>query len=156
MSQQDPGAAAPRRGRRRHAPVRRGPGPGWLIAAGGVGLLGLGAVLFTGGSGPRGGSPADGGSGGPPALIQGDAPSPDAGPGDDAAPPPAVPASAPSTATRTPGPTTAPSGKTSASAAPTATPASGTGDETGDETGASDAGSTEHPGRGRGLAKRPR
>ncbi|MFE0648845.1 hypothetical protein ACFVZH_09695 [Streptomyces sp. NPDC059534] len=152
MSQHDPGAAGPRRGRRRHAPARRGRGPVWLIAAGGVGLLGLGAALFSGGSGPRGGSPADGGPGGPPALIQGDPSAPDAEPAATASTRPAAPALTPSAAPRTPGQTAAPSGNPPAPAATTpadGTPTTGTGDEAADS-------ATQHPGRGRGLVKRQR
>ncbi|MFI1977368.1 hypothetical protein [Streptomyces wedmorensis] len=146
MSQQDPGADRSRRGRRRHAPARRGPRPAWLIAAGAAGLLGTAAVLLTGASRPGGGSPAQGEPGGPPALIQAD-PSDGSGPDGeaDASAPPAAPGAAPSASATTPspGPTTTPSG--TASAAPDATP---TDSATGDP--------TAHPGRGRGLTKRPR
>ena len=47
MSFEDP-ARAPR-GRRRHASARRGRGVVWLAAAGGIAVLGLGAVALTGG-----------------------------------------------------------------------------------------------------------
>ncbi|MGW6392782.1 hypothetical protein ACWFR1_20230 [Streptomyces sp. NPDC055103] len=163
MSQHESGAAGPRRDRRRHAPARRGRGPVWLIAVGGVTVLGAAVALLSGGSGTKGGTGSpDGGSDGPPALIQPDPADPSAsgdgqgrssGPSDagsggagEGAPSGSPGESAsPSTPAGDEEPTAAPSGSG------TAAPDAGTGTETtptGDQ--------STRPGKGRGPSRRPR
>ncbi|MGW0120116.1 hypothetical protein [Streptomyces sp. NPDC003327] len=166
MSHHEHGAADQRRGRRRHAPQRRGRGPVWLVALGGVAVLGITATLLTGGSRPGAdpNPPADGGSAGLPRLIQ---PEPDA---DETSgtPRPADAAggtgapSASSSGTATPG-TTASGTPTGAPSATETTAPSDGGTDGGDAADAPDAtadpeGSdgSGHPGRGRGATKRPR
>ncbi|MFH8728273.1 hypothetical protein [Streptomyces termitum] len=131
--------------RRRHASARRGPGARWPLAAGGAAVLGLGALLLTGGSGGSGTPrpPADHEPvGGPPALIRTEpsltatAPGPATTPARTPAPPPPA-TTAP--AARTPAPPTA--ATPPPADAPTAGPAPAR---------------TGKPGRGRGNGKGPR
>ncbi|MEU1862382.1 hypothetical protein [Streptomyces gardneri] len=160
MSQHDPGAAGSRRARRRHAPARRARGPVWLLAAGGVAVLGAAAALLSGGSGTKGGTGSpEGGSGGPPALIQAD-------PTDAAettrTPEPSGPGGSGSGVTaavtvpgRT-GPTATDKGpKETATAAPSGSATAGPGASPTAEAPVT----TDHPGkpgRGRGATKRPK
>ncbi|WP_426365841.1 hypothetical protein [Streptomyces sp. E-08] len=158
MSHHDAGAAGPRRARRRHAPARRGAGAVWLLAGGGVTVLGLAAALLAGGLGKSGGtrSPAEGGADGPPAMIQAD-PS-DGTPGTSGAGASGAPA-APGGATSVPGGGTGtPSVKTTATAAPSgsttpAIDASRTPSPAATAPSA-DGGRPGKPGKGRGAAKR--
>ncbi|MFF9848932.1 hypothetical protein [Streptomyces litmocidini] len=159
MDHHDPGAAGPRRGRRRHAPARRGRGPVWLIAGGGVTVLGLAAALLAGGLGKSGGtrSPVDDGTDGPPAMIQAD-PS-DGTSGTSGTAEAGASGSSGDGATAVPGvrtSATAPTAKTTAVAAPseaaaTAPDASPT---PGPTATASADGRPVKPGKGRGGSKR--
>ncbi|MER7533278.1 hypothetical protein ABTX77_00635 [Streptomyces sp. NPDC097704] len=155
MSHHDPGAAGPRRARRRHAPARRGRGPVWLIAGGGVTVLGLAAALLAGGLGKSGGTrpPVDDGADGPPAMIQADPSGPSADPSGTSGSPGGGATSVPGrTGTTAPTvkttATTAPSGAatTAPAAAPTAAPTATTPDGT----------QPVKPGKGRGSGRRPR
>ncbi|MGA5062810.1 hypothetical protein ACPB9E_03380 [Streptomyces exfoliatus] len=160
MSHHVSGAAAPRPGRRRHAPARRGRAGVWLLAACGVAVLGIGAALLAGGGGDGGtGSPDGGANDGPPALIQAD---PTVGPGASGSPEPTgadgretggdgtsgTDPSASPTASE-PGPSTEPSG---AGDGTTTDPATAV--PTGDAS--ADGDQQDKPGRGRGQTKRPR
>ncbi|MFB7357745.1 hypothetical protein [Streptomyces gardneri] len=162
MSQHDPGAAGSRRARRRHAPARRARGPVWLLAAGGVAVLGAAAALLSGGSGTKGGTGSpEGGSGGPPALIQADptdaaettrTPEPSGPGGSGSGVTAAVTVPAPG---RT-GPTATDKGpKETATAAPSGSATAGPGASPTAEAPVT----TDHPGkpgRGRGATKRPK
>ncbi|MFD8210799.1 hypothetical protein ACFV2S_30910 [Streptomyces sp. NPDC059695] len=162
MSHHDPGAAGPRRARRRHAPARRGRGALWLLAGGGATVLGLAAALLAGGLGTGGGtrSPAEGGADGPPVMIQADPSDGTPGtPGEGASGTSAVPVgdgSAPGGRTGTPSvkttATAAPSGSTPpVPDAPRTSPPAATASPT-----APDAERPGKPGKGRGAGKRPR
>ncbi|MEU6621837.1 hypothetical protein ABZ926_13825 [Streptomyces litmocidini] len=156
-----PGTAGPRRGRRRHAPARRARGPVWLIAGGGVTVLGLAAALLAGGLGKSGGtrSPVDDGADGPPSMIQAD---PSDGTSDTSgAAGAAASGSSGGGATSVPGVRTsapAPSVKTTAGAAPSgsATTAPDASPTAGPSVTSSAAGKTEKPGKGRGGSRRPK
>ncbi|WP_369146208.1 hypothetical protein [Streptomyces sp. R44] len=157
MSHHDPGAAAPRRARRRHAPARRGRGAVWLLAGGCVTVLGLAAALLTGGLGKSGGtrSPADDGADGPPAMIQADpseGTSDTSGTGNFGAP-----GSSGGGATSVPGgthPSVSPSVKTTVTAAPSGSAT--TAPPTADPSATASADRLGKPGKGRGATKRPR
>ncbi|AJF67030.1 hypothetical protein [Streptomyces vietnamensis] len=161
MSHHDPGAAGPRRARRRHAPARRGRGAVWLLAGGGVTVLGLAAALLAGGLG-KGGGPrpsVEGGADGPPAMIQAD-PSDGTSGGSDSS------TSSGGGATSVPGgthPSASPLAKTTATVAPsgtaTAAPASSAASPTAGPSATAtvpDGGRPTKPGKGRGASKRPR
>ncbi|MFF5281523.1 hypothetical protein [Streptomyces sp. NPDC012756] len=152
MSHHDPGAAGPRRARRRHASARRGRGAVWLLAGGGVTVLGLAGALLAGGLGKSGGtrSPADDGADGPPALIQSD---PSADPSGTSGSPGGGATSVPGrTGTTAPAvkttATTTPSG--AATTAPDATSPAAPTATTPDDT------RPVKPGKGRGSGRRPR
>ncbi|GGY04269.1 hypothetical protein GCM10010299_04160 [Streptomyces tanashiensis] len=155
MSHHDPGAAGPRRARRRHAPARRGRGAVWLLAGGAVTVLGLAATLLGGGLGKSGGtrSSDEGGADGPPAMIQADPSDGTPGTASAAASAPGSTGSSGGGATAVPG--TDPSAKTTATAAPSgaATTAPPTASPSAT---AQDDGRAGKPGKGRGAAKRPR
>ncbi|MEU5218829.1 hypothetical protein AB0G79_21890 [Streptomyces sp. NPDC020807] len=164
MSKHDPQAPGTRSARRRHASTRRGRGPVWLLAAGGVAVFGVAAAVFSAGSGTKGGSGSTdgGGTDGPPALIQADPSDPA---GSSGTPGPGEPTRSSGTGGgETPSASASPRGSTSPSApagtptatvapsgAPTAAPTGGpTAEPTATEAGPS------HPGKGRGATKRPR
>ncbi|MFD4158647.1 hypothetical protein ACFWR4_38575 [Streptomyces hydrogenans] len=147
MSFEDP-ARAPR-GRRRHASARRGRGVVWLAAAGGIAVLGLGAVALTGG-GARGPAERDADGGGLPTLIQADptasgtTPEPDSPPSRTAGP----------AATGRPGATaTASSARPSPSGSAPAAPSASSTPSAEPVPDASDATRSAKPGRGRGNGK---
>ncbi|MCM1944185.1 MULTISPECIES: hypothetical protein [Streptomyces] len=148
MSFEDP-ARAPR-GRRRHASARRGRGVVWLAAAGGIAVLGLGAVALTGGGGARGPAERDADGGGLPTLIQADptasgtTPEPDSPPSRTAGPAATGRPGATATASSaTPSPSGSAPAAPSASSTPSAEPVPD----------ASDATRSAKPGRGRGNGK---
>ncbi|SEC61038.1 hypothetical protein [Streptomyces sp. TLI_105] len=166
MDHHDPGAAGPRRARRRHASARRGRGAVWLLAGGGATALGLAAALLAGGLGKSGGtrSPVDGGAEGPPSMIQADptdGTSNTSGAAGGAASGSSSGSSSGGGATSVPGgPTSAPapSAKSTATAAP-----SGTATTTPDASPTAEPSATASagwgpgkPGKGRGGTKRPK
>ncbi|MEU1225005.1 hypothetical protein [Streptomyces sp. NPDC005828] len=158
MSHHDPGAAGPRRARRRHASARRGRGAVWLLAGGGVTVLGLAGALLAGGLGKSGGtrSLVDDGADGPPALIQSDPSEGTSGTSGT----PGTSGSPGGGATSVPGRTgtTAPTVKTTATTAPSgaATTAPDTGPTARPSATAPDDTRPVKPGKGRGSGRRPR